>query len=88
MCGVMIHLCYNNYRTYRIILTSCHLVMTGCVTILFYVCEYWYSLKMARDSSRNMWDCFYVQQLVPNIGDMHVYNIQVFCFQAFAVFQL
>jgi hypothetical protein len=47
--------------------------------MLFYVCKYWYSLKMALDCCRNMWDCFYIQQLVQFVGDVLVYNIRVVC---------
>jgi hypothetical protein len=55
------------------------LVLTGYVTMLFYVCTYWYPLKMATDCSRNMWDCFYIQQLVQFVGDMLVHNTRIAC---------
>ena len=45
--------------------------------MLFYVCKYWYTLKMAMGCNRNMWDCFYIQQLVQIVGDVLVYNIRV-----------
>jgi hypothetical protein len=38
-----------------------------------YVFKYWHSLKMATDSSQNMQECFYIQELVQCVGNELVY---------------
>ena len=38
-----------------------------------YVFKYGYSVKMVMDSSRNMWQCTYIQKLVQILGDELVY---------------